>query len=194
MSSGNLAPASPASLSARLPAERIASHGHGVETFGVDQFAQHEHRVVDEAGVIEPAREVLGAPAVALVQPHHVPAGRPRFVGHATHVVRLARSFEPVQQEERGSCRAAALPMTMREHAGVGRDVEIARFRCRQARKYAALDPGIERLTVAATEARLEWRGLEGHAKAGLISELIIPGWPNPSTWSCLDRWCVPGC
>ena len=89
------------------------------------QLAHHEQQVVRQPGVIEAARQLLGAAAVALVEADDVPAGGPRLVGNAAHVVREARPFETVQQDERPAHRAVRVPMmAMREDARVVRDVE----------------------------------------------------------------------
>ena len=59
-----------------------------------------------QARMIEARREVLGAAAVALIQPDDVEAAREGLVGDAAHVVRGARSLEPVQQDQQRMARS----------------------------------------------------------------------------------------
>ena len=92
-----------------------------------DQLAQHEQRIVGQAGVVEAAREMLGLAAVALIETYNIPARGKGLVGHAAHVVRSARALEAVQEQQRRMARGLGMPVTMREHTCVGRDVEETR-------------------------------------------------------------------
>ena len=103
--------------------------------------------------MIEPLRQVLRAAAVALVEPDDVEAGGKRLVGDAAHVMRLARSLEPVQHDQCRTRLAAGLPVAQREHARVGCHVEISGLGGGQAGPLALAGPRVERHLVPAGPA-----------------------------------------
>ena len=117
--------------------------------------------------MVEPAAEVFGTAAVALVEPYDVEAAGPRLVGHAPHVVAVARPFEAVQEDDRQRAPAIGLPMAMAEHFGVLGDAEEPRLGGRKAREVTPPGPRVERHPMAAgkggTRDERLWR--EGHGR-----------------------------
>src|SRR5688572_33258613 len=107
---------------------------------------------------------MFGVATVPLVETHHIPARRPRLVRDAADVVREARSFEAVEQQERRMLRRRVVPVAVREHAGIVGHVEVARDRLRQRWKATRLRPRVKRLRVAAGKARGVTGGLKAHA------------------------------
>ena len=114
--------------------------------------------------MIQATRQVLGVAAVALVEPHDVPATGPRLVGHSAHVVRKAGALETMQQDVGRMLRGTVMPMTMCEHTSIGGDVEVASDRGGEPRKCPRFAPGIEGLKMASGESRLELGLGEGHS------------------------------
>ena len=64
------------------------------------------------------------------------------------------------------------VPMAVREHACVGRDVEVPGNRFRQSRKRSRFGPGIERLDVAPGEPGPELGLCKGHSDLVLRASL----------------------
>src|SRR5437762_1956565 len=85
--------------------------------------------------------KTFGAAAIPLVQPDDVQAARKGFRGDPSHVVRIARRIEAVKEKQSGVIPRTRLPMTVREHARVGFDVEVAYDRRGQPRKIARVAP-----------------------------------------------------
>ena len=56
--------------------------------------------IAGQALVVEGWREVIGAPAVALIDAHNVHPRRKRLLGDAHHVSRFARSLESVHDDD----------------------------------------------------------------------------------------------
>jgi hypothetical protein len=75
--------------------------------------------------MIEAARQPFGAAAIALIEPDDVPAGGPRLVRDAAHVVRHAGAFKAVQQDKGGAVAPRRPEVTVRKHASVGSHVEV---------------------------------------------------------------------
>ena len=71
---------------------------------------------------------------------------------HSAQVVRLARSFEAVQREQRRAVPPLGLPVAAGENLGVGRDLEQPRLR-RGQRDVAARRPAPHGHDMAALEA-----------------------------------------
>ena len=67
---------SPAKAEADIAAERKPHDGNGVQTVYLRQFAHHRGRVGRQSRVVEPSREVLGAPAVPLIEKDDIRARR----------------------------------------------------------------------------------------------------------------------
>ena len=157
-------------LQRQVAAQRVAGDGHCRDAIAYDQFVQHEQRIVRQPGVIQAARQMLRLAAVALVQAHDVPARRKGLLGHAAHVVRRARAFEAVQQQQRRMSRGLGLPVTVREHTCVGRHVEETRHRRGQPRKRPRLRPRIDSLDMAVQIERPVVGGFEGHTGSEVLS------------------------
>jgi len=84
-------------LERQIATQRIARNREGANPVADDQFAQDEKRIVGQPRVVQTAREVLGIPAVALVQSDDVPAARPCLVCHPSHVMGEAGAFQSMQ-------------------------------------------------------------------------------------------------
>src|SRR4029453_10219099 len=108
--------------------------------------------------------------AVALVESYDVPARGKGLVGHAAHVVRSTRAFEAVQEQQRRMARGLVMPVTVREHTCVGRDVEETRHGRWQSRKGPRLCPRVDRLDVAVHVERPVLGGFEGHTGSEVLS------------------------
>ena len=150
-----------------VAAQGVARHGHRRKPVDRGQLPDDRGRIRREARVVEAAREVLGLPAVALVEQHHVEAAGERLVGEPAHVVRPARPLEPVQGQQRRPRRGRRLPVAMRQHPRVRRDVEVPPHRGRQPRKVPRPAPRVQGHPVPAgeTAGRNEiMRAVEVHA------------------------------
>ena len=128
---------------------------------------------------------MLGAAAVALIEPHHVEAGGKRLVGEAAHVVRLARAFETVQRQQRRRGLTVRLPVAVRQHARVGGDVEIPGFGGGQARPAAAFGPtrrasSCGRRPSEEVACRSEYLNIIRRYEEGHLARL---GWPCRRPW-----------
>ena len=101
-SGGAASPELAGELQRQIAAERVAGDGErvGCRSRSISSRITNSG-IVRQPGVIEAARQVLGAAAIPLVQPDDVPAGGPGLVGHAAHVVRDAGALEAVQQQQR---------------------------------------------------------------------------------------------
>ena len=141
-----------------VPAERIARDDDPREAIGLRELADDERGIVDQAGVIEAGPEAFGAAAVALVEQDRVEPGLQCLVGEPPHVVRLARSFESVQREQRRARVPLRLPVTVREDLRIGRDLEQARLGFGQP-KHAPCCPAPHRHDMSPLEAAAgsEW-------------------------------------
>src|SRR6266545_1202074 len=104
--------------------------------------------------MIEAARQPLGPAAVALVEPNDIPAARPRLVRDAAHVMRRARPFKAMEENERPPSRwrfggqvggRGRMDVAVRENACVGRDVEVPLNRRGQPWKMTPPRPRVQR-------------------------------------------------
>ena len=136
-----------------IATQRIARHGESRQAVAVAQLPQDEERIGREPRVIEPARQVLGTAAIALIEADDVEAGGQGLVGHAAHVVREARAFQPVQHQQRRRRGSIGLPIAVGQHAGIGRDVEVPRLGGGQRRKPSPARPRIQGHLVPAGKA-----------------------------------------
>ncbi len=59
-----------------VAAERVAGDGEARQPVAIAQLVQHEQRIRRQPRVIQAARQVFGAAAITLIEPHHVKAGR----------------------------------------------------------------------------------------------------------------------
>src|SRR5262245_4462773 len=116
-----------------------------------------------QSRVIETSRQMLGVAAVPLIEPDDVPPCGPRLVGYAGDVVGQTGPFQSVQQQERGMSLTLRVPVTVRQHARIGGDIEVPLDRCRQLVKPARLRPRVKRLQMTARKSRLVLAGLELH-------------------------------
>ena len=71
---------------------------------------------------------MLGPPAIALVEPDHVEPGLPGFPGDAQHVMRIAASFETMDENHGRALFRVGLPMTIAQNARLRRNCEQSRF------------------------------------------------------------------
>ena len=88
-------------LQREIAAERIAGDGDRRQAVDARQLVDDVRGVGGQAGMKQPGGQMLGVAAVALVQAHDVHAARERLRGDAAHVVRVARSVQAVQRDER---------------------------------------------------------------------------------------------
>ena len=137
-------------LQRNVAAQRVADDGNRGEAVERHQLLNDRLRVGGQSGVVEAGGQVFRPAAVALVEQHHVEAARERLVRQPAHVVRLARPFEAVEGEQRRPGRRVRLPVAVRQHPRVGRDVEVARPGRRKRGKRALAGPREERHPVAA--------------------------------------------
>src|SRR2546425_4283617 len=109
--------------------------------------------------MIEAARQPLCPAAVALVEANDIPAGGPCLVRDAAHVMRRARPFEAMEENQRPLSRVrfggqvggrGRMDVAVREHARVGRDVEVPLNRRGQPWKMTPPRPRVQRQLVAA--------------------------------------------
>ena len=129
LTSGNVAVAQLAGqLHGDVAAERVAGHGEARQPVAIAQLGQHAQRIGGQPRVIEPARQVLGAAAIALVEPDDVESGGEGLLGQAAHVMRFARALETVQRQQRRRRLTVRLPVAVRQHPRVGGDVEKPGF------------------------------------------------------------------
>ena len=120
----------------------------------------------------QPFREMLGVAAIPLVQPYHIHAARERLRGESAHVVRIARSVQAVQRDERRTLTSVRLPMAVGGDTRPGGDVEVAPDRRRQARKISRVAPAVERHAVTAQERRPRFE----HPSMIAVAEGLGPG------------------
>jgi hypothetical protein len=125
-----------------------------MEAIAVAQLSEDEGRIRGQSRTIQPSRHVLGAAAVALIEPDDIEAGGEGLVGEAAHVVRFARSFETVQGQQRRRGFTAGLPVAVRQHARIRRDVEIAGFSSGKRVQRPSPGPRIQRHSMAAGPSR----------------------------------------
>jgi hypothetical protein len=141
----------PGEFQREITAQRVAGEGEACQAVD-DELAHHRKWIGGETRVIQPAGQVLGAAAVALVETDDVEAARPRLVGHPAHVVAVARPFEAMQQDDRERRDAVGLPVAVAEHLGVVGDPEQPRLGRWQAREVARPRPRVQRHAVPAGE------------------------------------------
>src|SRR5438552_1189493 len=97
-------------------------------------------------------RQLLRVAAIALVEAHDVQAATKRFGGKPAHVVRVARSVESVQRDERRVRPRARVPMAVRGDARMGVDVEVPTCRRGKTGEMPRVAPAVERHFVTARE------------------------------------------
>src|SRR5687768_1105585 len=96
---------------------------------------------------------MLRATAVALVEPHDIEAACPGFGGNATHVMRFARSLEPMQGDDGWMFARRRLPVTVRQDACIRRHIEITNLGRRQVWKLPSPGPRIQGHLVTTRQA-----------------------------------------
>ena len=139
-------------LQRQISSERVAGDADGSEAVDVREFVHDESRVRRQSGVKEACREMLGVPAVSLVEPHDVHALLERLGRDAAHVVRVARCVEAVQQKDGRVFPRLALPVAVREDPGVVVDVEVSDGRLGQSGEISRVAPAEERHGVSARQ------------------------------------------
>ena len=139
-------------LQREIAAERVAGEGEARQAIVAGEDTHHLERVGGQPRVVEPATQVLGAAAIALVETHDVEAAGPGLVGHAAHVVPVTRPLEAVQQHDGQRAGAIGSPVAMAEDFGVVGDAEEPGVSWRQAREMAPPGPCVERHPMAAGE------------------------------------------
>ena len=107
-----------------VAAERVAGNRERRQPIDLGQLVYHVRGVGGQPGMKQPARQVLGPAAVPLVQPDRVHAAGERLGGKTAHVVRIARSIQAVQGDQRGSRPRFRLPVAVRQHPRVAVDLE----------------------------------------------------------------------
>src|SRR5262245_46968565 len=100
-----------------ISAERVARHDDAVDAIAVGELADDVIGIRSEPRMIETARVRLGAATVALVQQDHVEPGGETLVAESAHVVRLTRTLETMQSQQRRMASTVGLPMTVRQDA-----------------------------------------------------------------------------
>src|SRR4029453_10106378 len=97
-------------------------------------------------------REVLGIPAVALVEPYDVHPARETFRCDAAHVMRIARSVQAMEDDDCRPVPRLGVPVAVSEYSRVAAHVEIADDGCRQPRKVPRVPPSEQRHRVTAAQ------------------------------------------
>jgi Na+/H+-dicarboxylate symporter len=141
-------------LEGEVATEGVARNGDLSNTIDLRQFFDHMPGICGQSRVKEARRQVFRVAAIALIEPDDVQAMSKGLGGQAAYVMGLAGSVEAVQGDERRTVPPFALPMTMREHARIRRDVEIADGGRRQPRKIPGIAPAEERHFVTASKRR----------------------------------------
>ena len=85
--------------------------------------------------MIQSFGEMLGAAAIALVEPDYVEAREPGLFRRAEDVSRFTRSLKPMEQHERRMFVRILLPVTFTAHLGSGFHFELPRYTRWQTRK-----------------------------------------------------------
>ena len=132
-------------LQREVAAERVAGDADRRQPVDARELVDDMRRVRGQPRVKQPLRQMFGVAAVALVQPHDVHAARERLGGEPAHVVRLARSVQAVEGDERRVRPRLRLPVTISDNTRRPRDVEIPAHRLRQPREVARVPPAVER-------------------------------------------------
>ena len=102
----------PGHLQYEVAAHRKARGKYVAKAIPFDQFENNRADVTAQTRVIKSFGEVFGVAAISLIQPHHIEARHPGFLGGAEHVARFARSLEAVKQDESRVFLGLRLPMT----------------------------------------------------------------------------------
>ena len=125
---GACAPHSPASFSTMLPPmEKPTSARRETPSRAITSRATAATSL-DKSGVIEHGSERVGASAIALVVADHVHARSQRLLGDSEHVLRIAGTFESVDDDDGQRARAVRLPVAMAKHLDAGLDFDQALF------------------------------------------------------------------
>ena len=149
-------------LQREVAAKRVAGDRDRSEAIYLDELAHHEMRIMRETRMVQAVGERFGAATIALIQAHRIEARGERLIGEAAHVMRGARALQAVQQQDGGMLPGPALPVALREHAGAGRHIEIARLRRRQCGEVARFSPRVQRHPMASTPSGK--RGVFAHS------------------------------
>ncbi len=150
---------------ARELEDEIAAHRKAAErdvrqAVLLDERAHHRAHVARHPAVVERGAEPFGAAAVAHVHADDVHPRGPGFVRRPNDVLRFARAFESVDEDDREGLLALRLPVAAAQHFDVRLDAEQARLGCGQ-QVAARQQPARDRLRVGAAQQamRHEWIG-----------------------------------
>ena len=128
-------------LQHQVPTHGIAGQRDALESFALDEVAQHSSDIAGEPGVVEGGRKPLRAAAVAHVHANDISPSSPHLVGVADDVLRLRRAFEAMHQNHGWAIgtQRRRMPVALAEHmtchlrvAG-RRDFHQLRHRLRQS-------------------------------------------------------------
>ena len=98
------------------PIERKARY-----TVVLDNIVCHRGHVAGQAGVVERRRAVIHTAAVALIHQYDIHPGGKAVAGHASHVLRFRRAFEPMHHDQgQGLAAIFRLPVTPAAHLHAG--------------------------------------------------------------------------
>ena len=117
----------PCHLHHQIPAHGISGKENLGKRIALDEFAQNRAVIPGKPGMVERRREAFGAAAIALIQAHRIPSGSECALRQPQHVAGLARTFQSVNQDERGAFPRRRLPVAFAEDSGAGLGFEFAR-------------------------------------------------------------------
>src|SRR2546429_5016839 len=103
-------------LGDQISSHRVSREKDLFESVAVREFFKDGAIVTTHTGIVKRRSKRFGAAAIPLVQPHDMKAAVKRFLGDASHVIRIARAFQPMHQNEnRRFLCLSRLPMAMPE-------------------------------------------------------------------------------
>ena len=115
-----------------VAAHREADQRQARNAVARDDLARHRRDIVRQPRVIEHRSERVRAATVALVVADHIHPRGQRLLGDAEHVLRIARPFEPVHNNDGQRVRSIRLPVAVAKHLDAGRDFDQPLLRRRQ--------------------------------------------------------------
>ena len=167
------------------------------------QLVDHVRRVGRQTRMEEPFRQVFRVAAVALVQAYHVHPTLERFRGEAAHVVRVARSVQAVEGNERRVLPRSRVPVASGEDARVDIDIEVAVDGWGEPREIPGISPAVEGHSVTAGQGRPRhkfiwpsghlaiWPWSCGNVPARVIAGIIAAGCSYGSGKNCQQLACL---
>ena len=108
-------------VAAPLPSQfqhQVTAHGKPNQhepshSVALHNLARHRRHIPRTAGVIKRRRAMIHPTAVALVHPHYVHARRQSAPRDPQHVLRFARSLQPMHDDQRQRAAPLGLPVTV---------------------------------------------------------------------------------